>query len=211
MFEMDTSILVLAPHTDDGELGCGGSIARFAREGYDVHYVAFCCCDETLPDGFEPGTLRREVLAATEILGIPSGQTTVLDFPVRNLAAHRQNVLDFLVHLNRTLKPQLVLCPTTEDLHQDHAVVAAEAMRAFKTTTILGYEMPWNNVTFVANFLITLTAADVDRKVAALAAYESQAHRPYITERFIRGHCHSRGVTIAREYAEAFTLYRGVV
>jgi len=210
MFNRDAPIVVLAPHTDDGELGCGGTIARLCREGYNVHYIAFCSCDENLLHGFPPGTLRKEVLRATRVLGIPEGQTQVLDFPVRHMNDHRQRVLDVLVALNRTINPQLVFCPTTEDVHQDHAVVATEAMRAFKMGTILGYEMPWNNITFHANFLIALEERDVGLKVAALKEYKSQQHRLYITDRYIRGHCHSRGVTIGREYAEAFTIYRGV-
>ncbi len=211
MFENRSKVLVLAPHTDDGELGCGGTIARLIREGHEVHYVAFCNCDESLPDGLAPGTLTDEVMRATEVLGIPSERVSVLDFPVRHLAQHRQGVLQRMVELNRNLQPDLVFCPTRDDLHQDHGVVAVEALRAFKARTILGYEMPWNNITFDANFLVKLTPDDLDTKVAALAEYESQKHRPYITERFIRGLCHSRGVTIGHEYAEAFTLYRGVL
>lgn len=211
MFEEESTVLVLAPHTDDGELGCGGTIARLVREGHEVHYVAFCSCDESLPEGVAHGTLRAEVLRATKVLGISPERVSVLDFPVRHLADRRQDVLQHLVELNRTLAPSVVFCPTREDLHQDHGVVAAEAMRAFKARTILGYEMPWNNIAFDANFLIRLEERDVALKVAALAEYESQRHRPYITERFIRGLSHSRGVTIGNEYAEAFTLYRGVL
>ena len=211
MLRKKSTILVLAPHTDDGELGCGGSIARLIREGHDVHYVAFCSCDESLPEGMAPGTLRAEVLRATKVLGIPAARVSVLDFPVRHLAEWRQDVLEHLVALNRSLEPDIVFCPTRDDLHQDHEVVAAEAMRAFKARTILGYEMPWNNITFDANMLVTLEERDVDLKVSALAEYESQRHRPYVTERFIRGLSHSRGVTIGQEYAEAFTLYRGVL
>ncbi|PCC40952.1 hypothetical protein CIK66_01615 [Brachybacterium alimentarium] len=211
MLQKKSTVLVLAPHTDDGELGCGGTIARLIREGHEVHYVAFCNCDESLPDGLAPGTLRDEVMRATKVLGIPAERVSVLDFPVRHLAQHRQAVLQRMVELSRDLEPQLVFCPTREDLHQDHGLVAVEALRAFKARTILGYEMPWNNITFDANFLVTLTDEDMDLKVAALAEYESQKHRPYITERFIRGLAHSRGVTIGRELAEAFTLYRGVL
>jgi LmbE family N-acetylglucosaminyl deacetylase len=211
MFDRDSRVLVLAPHTDDGELGCGGSIARLVRLGCDVHYVAFCGCDESLPSTYPAGTLKQEVLRATSVLGIPDGQTQVLDFPVRHLSQHRQDILDTLVKLNNTLRPQIIFCPTTEDVHQDHSVVAAEAMRAFKMRTILGYEMPWNNITFQANFLIKLDEEDVTRKAEALKEYKSQQHRAYITERYIRGQCHSRGVTIGCEYAEAFTLYRGVI
>ena len=211
MFKEESTVLVLAPHTDDGELGCGGTIARLVREGHNVHYVAFCSCDESLPEGIAPGTLREEVKRATRVLGIPGEQVSVLDFPVRFLAHHRQDVLQTMVELNRALKPDAVFCPTREDLHQDHGVIAAEAMRAFKAKTILGYEMPWNNISFDSNFLVKLETEDVDKKVRALAEYESQKHRPYISERFIRGLSHSRGVTIAQEYAEAFTLYRGVL
>lgn len=68
------------------------------------------------------------------------------DFAVRKLSYSRQDVLEELVRLNRSLQPQMVFCPTLGDLHQDHSVVAQEALRAFKTKTILGYEVPWNTI-----------------------------------------------------------------
>ena len=43
------NIVVLAPHTDDGEFGCGGSIVKFIEEGYNVYYVAFSTAKESLP------------------------------------------------------------------------------------------------------------------------------------------------------------------
>ncbi len=46
-------ILVLAPHTDDGEFGCGGTISKLVREGNDVFYVAFSSCEKSLPIGAE--------------------------------------------------------------------------------------------------------------------------------------------------------------
>ena len=62
MFLNDQPVLVLAPHTDDGELGCGATISKLAGLGYKINYVAFCSCDESLPRNFEPGSLRRELL-----------------------------------------------------------------------------------------------------------------------------------------------------
>ncbi|MDY7036483.1 MAG: hypothetical protein SV375_10045 [Thermodesulfobacteriota bacterium] len=44
-------ILVLAPHTDDGEFGCGGSIAKFIEQRAEVYYAAFSLCEESIPDG----------------------------------------------------------------------------------------------------------------------------------------------------------------
>jgi LmbE family N-acetylglucosaminyl deacetylase len=210
MFLDDRPILVLAPHTDDGELGCGATIAKLRRLDRNVLYVAFCSCDESLPEGFESGTLKRELLDATGVLGIPAENVSVLDFAVRKLSYSRQEVLDHLVGLNRELNPQMVFCPTRDDLHQDHAVVANEALRAFKTKTVLGYEMPWNNIEFHANYLVTVSESDLDTKVMALGKYTSQRHRPYLNEKFLRAHAHSRGVTVGADYAEAFTLYRAV-
>jgi LmbE family N-acetylglucosaminyl deacetylase len=203
-------ILVLAPHTDDGELGCGGTIAKLTRTGLNVRYIAFCSCDESLPPGFEPGTLRRELMDATSVLGIAKENVEIHNFTVRKLSYSRQEVLDHLVALNRQINPQIVFCPTEDDLHQDHSVVAHEALRAFKTKTVLGYEMPWNNIRFNANYIITLSEDDIDKKVNALSKYTSQGHRPYLSERYLRAQAHSRGVTVGAEFAEAFTLYRAV-
>lgn len=44
-------VLVLAPHTDDAELGCGASIARFIEEGSDILVAAFSSAEESLPVG----------------------------------------------------------------------------------------------------------------------------------------------------------------
>jgi len=43
-------ILVLAPHTDDGEFGCGGSIAKFTMDGKNVFYAAFSTAEKSVPD-----------------------------------------------------------------------------------------------------------------------------------------------------------------
>ena len=45
-------VLVLAPHTDDGEFGCGGTMARLVEAGSDVRYVAFSIATRSLPEGF---------------------------------------------------------------------------------------------------------------------------------------------------------------
>ena len=46
--------MILAPHTDDGELGGGGTIAKLSAEGKEVFYVAFCLCSKALPRAFHP-------------------------------------------------------------------------------------------------------------------------------------------------------------
>ena len=83
MIETWQKVLVLAPHTDDGEFGCGGTMARLVEAGAEVRYVAFSIATKSLPEGFAPDTLAHEVREATAELGIPEAQLTVHDFEVR--------------------------------------------------------------------------------------------------------------------------------
>ena len=76
MIEAWKRVLVLAPHTDDGEFGCGGTMARLVEAGVEVHYHAFSIATRSLPEGFPPDTLAREVREATGELGIPEAQLT---------------------------------------------------------------------------------------------------------------------------------------
>lgn len=210
MLPNKSTVLVLAPHTDDGELGCGATLSKLGRLGFDIHYVAFCTCDSNLPEGYPDGTLANELEHAAEELGIPRSNLHIQDFEVRRLSYFRQEVLDRMVELNRSINPEIVFCPTLDDLHQDHSTVAHEAARAFKKKTLLSYEMPWNNIVFHANYMIEVDAEDVEKKISALSHYVSQKGRRYIQANFIRSLATTRGVSIDVDYAEAFTMVRGV-
>lgn len=204
-------ILVLAPHTDDGEFGCGGTLARFVAEGREVHYVAFSTAEDSVPDGFPQNVLETEVRNATKVLGIAPERLRVGKYPVRKLGYHRQEVLEELVAIGRELAPDLVFLPSGDDLHQDHQVVHMEGLRAFKKTSILGYELPWNTITFHARAFVTLTPAHLEKKIEALAAYESQAGRIYASEDFLRSWARTRGTQIGVTYAESFDVIRWVL
>lgn len=201
-------LLVLAPHVDDGEFGCGGTIAKLVDEGWEAHYVAFSSCQKSLPAHLPPDILVTEVKAATEVLGIKSAHLSVLDFEVRRFPELRQEILEEMVRINADLKPDLVLMPSLNDTHQDHQQVAQEGFRAFKRTRMLGYEMPWNNLEFSTTSFTRLEAHHLERKVEAMRAYKSQADRFYATGEFIRSLAVTRGTQIGQRYAEAFQVFR---
>jgi N-acetylglucosamine malate deacetylase 1 len=200
--------LVLAPHTDDGEFGCGGTMARLVEEGAEVRYVAFSIATRSLPEGFPPDTLAREVREATAELGIPPDNLTVHDFDVRTFPEHRQEILEVLIALWNDWEPDVVFQPSLHDIHQDHQTVAAEGLRAFKRTTILGYEIPWNNLDFAYQAYLALEQRHVERKEAALAKYASQQHRRYANPEYIWNLARTHGINVNREYAEVFQVYR---
>lgn len=204
-------ILVLAPHTDDGEFGCGGSIAKFIEEGSHVYYVAFSIAEESVPDGFPKNILDLEVREATGILGIPSANLIVLRYSVRKFSYVRQEILEDLVRIKKDIRPDLVILPSPHDLHQDHHTVAVEGMRAFKQVSMLGYEVPWNNMTFNNQAFVKLKKSHLELKIKALEAYKSQSGRSYATADFVRSLAVTRGIQIGTEYAEAFEVMRYVV
>ena len=203
-------VLVLAPHTDDGEFGCGGTMARLVEDGTEVRYVAFSIATKSLPPGFPPDTLAREVREATAEIGIPEAQLIVHDFEVRTFPERRQDILELLIELWDDWQPDAVFQPTVNDIHQDHQVIAAESLRAFKRTTILGYEIPWNNFNFRYQAYVSLDRTHLEKKVAALAKYESQQHRKYADAEYIWNLARTNGINVGREYAECFEVYRVV-
>ena len=200
--------LVLAPHTDDGEFGCGGAMARLVEEGAEVRYVAFSIATRSLPEGFAPDTLAREVREATAELGIPAESLTVHDFDVRTFPEHRQEILELLIQLWNDWEPDVVFQPSLHDIHQDHQTIAAEGLRAFKRTTILGYEIPWNNLDFAYQAYVALEQRHIERKEAALAKYASQQHRRYANPEYVWNLARTHGINVNREYAEVFQVYR---
>jgi LmbE family N-acetylglucosaminyl deacetylase len=204
-------ILVLAPHTDDGEFGCGGIIAKYLEAGARVIYVAFSAVEQSVLPHLERDVLRTEVRQATAVLGIADKDCLVLDFEVRRFPEFRQQILDKMLMLNQEYKPDMVFLPSVNDTHQDHQTIAQEGFRAFKRTTMLGYEVPWNNLDFRTSCFSALTKEQLDKKVEALAMYKSQAHRPYADADFIKSLAVTRGVQLGSKYAEAFEVMRWVI
>jgi N-acetylglucosamine malate deacetylase 1 len=196
-------ILVLSPHTDDAELGMGGTIARFVDEGHDVRCVAFSNADRQ--------QLEDEFMEATDRLGILPSKALCHNFPRRNFPTSRQAILQHMIAYKERLKPDLVFVPSIHDIHQDHQVVTAEAQRAFKLASILAYELPWNNPVFETRFFVPLDRAHIERKIDALLCYKSQEHRAYLSEDLVWALATLRGTQIEQPYAEAFEVIRWIL
>jgi LmbE family N-acetylglucosaminyl deacetylase len=208
---MNKNILVLAPHTDDGEFGCGGSIAKFLEAGDNVYYIAFSTAKKSIPHGLPQDILEKEVKEATSRLGIKSENLIIYGFEVRKLNYVRQDVLEELVKLKKEINPDLVFLPSPNDLHQDHNTVSMEGLRAFKQNSLLGYELPWNNLSFDNQCFVSLSDNHLEKKIYALEAYNSQKTRYYATEEYIRSLARTRGVQVNCKFAETFEVIRWIM
>jgi LmbE family N-acetylglucosaminyl deacetylase len=210
---MKNRILILSPHTDDAELGCGGSICRFLAEQNEIYWVVFSTAEDSLPDNLPKDTLVKEFQSVADYLNLNSSQYMVNNFQVRKLSEKRQEVLELLVKIRNDFSPHLVVGPSLNDYHQDHIVVANEMIRAFKmNSSIICYELPWNQVTFNSQLFIKLDQQHMDMKIRMLQKYHSQMalNRNYFSENFIRGLAYTRGAQIGSVFAEAFEVIRWI-
>lgn len=208
MLNNHNNILVLAPHTDDGELGLGGTIRHLIELGKKVTYVAFSTAQQSVPEGFSKDILKTEVKQATAKLGIPSENLIIYNYEVRKLGYVRQEILEELIRLRKSSDFDLVFIPSLHDIHQDHTTIAQEGLRAFKNTTLLGYELIWNNLTFNTQCFIKLEKHHIEYKIEALKEYKSQGNRDYLSAEFIFSLAKARGVQAGCSYAEAFEVIR---
>ncbi len=196
-------LLFIGAHPDDIELGCGALLARVAGQ------VEVLCV--TLSDNRENPDLVGlvdEHRRSMALLGVPAERVVVSDFSTRNFSRDRQRILEFLYDLNRREKPDLVFAHSRADMHQDHNVVTDEALRAFRGTTLLGFDVIRSSHGFFPNFLVEVGEADVEKKVQALAAYRTYAGKYYFRPEVTRATLVRNGALAERPFAEGFDILR---
>jgi len=208
---MINRILVIGAHTDDIEMMCGGTIAKFINSNSEIYYVTFSFADKSLPKGFPKGTTGSEVAAAISVLNIPLLNLNLYNYEVRTLPEHRQEILEDLVKLRKEINPDLVITHNSNDTHQDHKTVSDETFRAFKqTASIWGYESFKNNRIFHSDLYVKLNLNQIDIKIQAISKYESQIIK-HDNRDAVRGLAKFRGAQINHEYAECFEVMRIII
>lgn len=206
---MMNRVLVLSPHTDDGELSAGGTISRFIEEGKEVFYVAFSSCERSVPDCLPRDILKKECLEATGELGIPGSNNIMLEFEVRDFPRFRQDILDHMIRIKKDVAPDLVITPSSFDTHQDHQVIYNESLRAFKkSSSIWGMEHPWNNLNFRTDIFVELQERHLKKKIDALKKYSSQDMKEYFKDDYLKAHLLTRGISVGTLYSEVFECVR---
>ena len=193
--EHQKKALVLSPHTDDAELGCGGTIAKLIEEDWVVHVIYFSAVKTRFPQ------LVSEAEDSAKILGM---SYEILDFNTRYFPRDRQEILQVLHDYSRKENYNLVFTPTTTDIHQDHGVVTTEAKRVFRKCTLLGYELPWNNLDVSLNCFIPLEKRHIKKKISALECYNTQKKHSYFDKKFLESVVKMRGVQLSTPFAEGF-------
>ena len=198
-------VCFIGAHPDDIELGCGALIAHI------VGQTDLMCV--TLSDNQKNPLLSdvvREHYNSMEVLGVKKEQVRVESFETRRFPQARQEVLEYLYHLNRTFKPDIVFTHTKSDIHQDHVTVVDEALRAFRGITVLGFDVLRSSFGFFPNFLIGVDEEDVEKKIKALSQYNTYSDKYYFDPEITRSTMIRHGALAERKYAEGFEILRVV-
>lgn len=200
--------LFLSPHTDDIEFGCGATINRLKSEGLEIFSAVFSFCEESIPDDLPKDILKKEMYEAAKVLQINESNIYTFNYPVRRFPEFRQEILENMVQLKKDIQPDLVFTPSSFDIHQDHEVISKESIRAFRFRTLLGYELPWNNLKFKNQFVVKLKSQNLEKKVAAINCYKSQRFRKYGNAELFKDGAVVRGIQNKIDLAEIFEVIK---
>jgi N-acetylglucosamine malate deacetylase 1 len=196
-------VLFIGAHPDDIELGAGALIAQIALQ------TNVMCV--TLSDNQRNPALIHvidEHYRSMKVLGVPDKCVRVEKFITRRFPQERQEILEYLYALNREFKPDIVFCHTKSDIHQDHYTTMEETLRAFRGTTVLGFDVLRSSFGFFPNFLVEVYEPDVECKICALAEYKTYHDKYYFDPVITRSTLIRHGALAERPYAEGFEILR---
>ena len=196
-------VCFIGAHPDDIELGAGALIARIAPLS-----EVFCI---TLSDNQKNPSLSnliQEQKRSLKLLGVEEKHILVGEFETRWFQHSRQEILEHFIEFNEKHRPDIVFTHSKTDLHQDHGVVTEEVLRAFRGTTVLGFDVIRSSHGFFPTFFVEVGEEDLKKKIAALAEYKTYADKYYFNPDVTRATLIRHGALVERKYAEAFDIYR---
>ncbi|RPH69918.1 hypothetical protein EHM76_06840 [bacterium] len=196
-------VCFIGAHPDDIELGAGALIAHI------VPFTQVLCF--TLSDNQKNPTLKNVVAehrSSMQVLGVPDENVIIGDFETRRFPHFRQEILEYLIELNHRYHPEIIFTHTRADIHQDHATVTEEALRAFRGSTVLGFDVLRSSYGFFPNFLVEVFEPDVVKKLSALSEYHTYSDKYYFSPEITRATLVRHGALAERPYAEGFDALR---
>ena len=195
-------VLCLGAHSDDIEIGCGGTILRLldAYPDAEVRWVVFSAT----------GQRRREAQKSAKafLKGARTSKVVLRSFRESHFPSREEEIKDCFESIKRSFSPDVVLTHYRQDLHQDHRVVSQLTWNTFRNHLILEYEIPkYDGDLGVPNTFVPLNSATCQAKVKNLIAhFQSQHDRQWFTEDLFLSLLRLRGMecNASSRYAEAF-------
>jgi LmbE family N-acetylglucosaminyl deacetylase len=196
-------LLVLGAHSDDIEIGCGGTVRHLLERypGAEVRWVVFAAGDPA-----RAGEARGA--AARFLRDAGDAEVTTHSFRDGFFPAEFTDLKDVFEALKSRPAPDLVLTHRRRDHHQDHRQVAELTWNTFRDAAVLEYEIPkYDPDLGNPNFFVPLTRAQAEEKVAILMAeFPTQRQRAWFTPDTFMGLMRLRGIqcNAPSRFAEGF-------
>lgn len=208
-----TTYLLLSPHPDDVELGCIASVMQMAKKGDTVVYAALSDCTN-IPRNANIIVENAEVC---DILDNYFGKKEVqfhhflFDYPNQRLREEHMKIRRELERLRGKFKPDVIFTTSPKDYHQDHSYIGEEALRVFRKSTVLFYEIPRGTFDFIPKYYVILDKKVVGLSIKILQTYKSQERKHYMRDDLMMGTYQHHGRMVNTDYAQAFEIAKVVV
>lgn len=195
--------LAMGAHSDDVEIGCGGTLAALVAANWSIHLLVLSAV------GDRGDEARR---SAAELLG-PAASVVLHEIPDGRFPAFWGQVKEALEETAARVEPDLVLAPRKGDAHQDHDAVGSIVMTVFRSSLILHYEIPkWDGDLSRPNVYVPLEEHQLHRKVDLLKRhFVSQRRRAWFNDETFFGLARLRGMECRATYAEAFECHKSLL
>jgi LmbE family N-acetylglucosaminyl deacetylase len=195
-------VLCLGAHSDDIEIGCGGTLLKLARQRPDIQvtWVVFS----------GKGARAREAKASAQtfLRGLKKSRIILKQFQVSFFPFEGKAIKDYFEALKRLPQPDLIFTHYRDDRHQDHRVLSDFAWNTWRNHLILEYEVPkYDGDLGVPNVFVPVPEDLCREKVDNLCRYfRTQNNKHWFAPETFLGLMRLRGMECASptNYAEAF-------
>lgn len=162
-------ILVLSPHADDGEIGCGGTINKKLRQGHKVRWITFSnyrIADKSYD------IVKKEFMDAMQVLGVTDW--ALLDYRDTMMEPLIGKIRQFIYDEINNWKPDIIYVPVKTSGHEDHRTIsmATQDVVNRRNIEVLGYPILGDE--FNPTEFERLDDEHVDKKMLAIMCYKSQ-------------------------------------
>ena len=196
------SVLCLGAHSDDIEIGAGGTLLTWLGQGLKLD-VLWCVLSA---DGIRQEEARAS--ARDFLHGVGSADVEVMNFKTSFFPTQGNEIKTWFESLKSRVRPDVILTHRHDDFHQDHREVSRHTWATFRDHLILEYEIPkWDGDLGQPNLYVPLKAQALQRKTDLLIAhFGTQRPKDWFDEETFRGLARLRGMECRapERFAEAF-------
>ena len=205
-------VLAIGAHSDDVEIGCGGTLLKWANQGYKITILTITNSEYTSPNDGISRDAKAAKIEAEEAAKIIGAELICLDKPSLNLLHNEMFAYEF-DKVIKHVEPDIILTHWGGDIHSDHAAVSLSSLRAARHIgTILMYRSNWysSEEAFKGNYFVNISEY-LERKLDVIKVYRSVLEPVnYSWIEFIKKQNQYEGMKIGVEAAEYFVCIKFV-